>query len=774
MKKKFDVTGMMCAACQANVGRAVSRLEGVSSVNVSLLAKNMVVDFDENVVGDEDIIKSVVEIGYGCSVFVNESIKKIQEKRAKTLKKQRNKLILSIILLLCLIVFSMGPMIVGYPKMDDPNYSLITFLDITIQFLFLTPIIILNWHHFSSGYKSLVKLHPNMDALVALGSTVSVLYGIYAYTMVIVGWASGNHSMVMDHSMNIYIESAAMIPTFISLGKYFEAKATQKTTASIAGLMALTPETAFLMKDGEPIEVPTESLQEGDLVLVKPGQSIPTDGVIKEGYSNLDESAITGESAPVYKTIGDKVIGSTVNKEGSFVFEVTSVGRDTTIAKIIALVEEASESKAPIARLADKISLVFVPSVIGVSLLTFTIWMILSGLGVVGSASPDVNLSVQLAVSVLVISCPCALGLATPVAIMVGTGKGAENGILIKSAEAFERIEKVDYVLFDKTGTLTQGQMMLKKIIPYGVEEDELLTKAASLESKSEHPLSKAIVEKANERQLVISIPSDFEYVPGKGVHGDGLSIGNRALMQHFGIDLSPAVDDFEELSNQGLTVLYCAQRGKLVGLFALGDTPKATAKETIAELKRLNKRVAILTGDNSLTAKTVAEELGVDEFYAEILPGDKESIVATLQGKGHIVAMVGDGINDAPALTKADVGIAIGAGTDVAIESSDIVLVKNDPLDVVAAMKLSHRVVKTIKENLAWAFFYNILLIPLAAGILYGVSVVPNWFTGSQEHLVLTPMIASIAMSLSSVTVVLNALRLRIFKIERMKKEDE
>ncbi|MCR5490631.1 MAG: heavy metal translocating P-type ATPase [Bacilli bacterium] len=774
MKKKFEVNGMMCAACQANVDRAVSKLDGVNTVNVSLLAKNMVVDFDEEKVDDQTIIGAVTSAGYGCDIFVNESVRKIQEKRAKALRVRRNKLILSLILLVCLMVFSMGPMLVNYPAMDDPNYELIIFLDVTIQFLFLFPIVILNWHHFTSGYKSLIKLHPNMDALVALGSTASTIYGLYAYVMIIIGWATGNHQMVMDYAMNIYIESAAMIPVFISLGKYFEAKATQKTTSSIANLMALTPETALLMKNGEPVEVATETLQEDDLVMVKPGQSVPTDGIIVEGYSSIDESSLTGESMPVYKTVGDKVIGATINKEGNIVFRVTSVGKDTTIGKIVSLVEQASESKAPIARLADRISLVFVPSVIGISLITFTIWMILTGLGLAGSAHPDVNLAFQLAVSVLVISCPCALGLATPVAIMVGTGKGAENGILIKSAEAFERMEKIDYVLFDKTGTLTAGKMSLQEIVVLSGSEEELISKAAALESRSEHPLSKAVVEYAKSKELKFDEPDQFDYVPGQGVSSDDLIIGNALLMSNNQIDVAGAAAKFDEMSKKGLTVLYVAEGGKLVGLLGIGDTLKENSYDAIATLQKMGKKVAILTGDNKITAAAIAEKLNVDKIYSEILPGDKEEIAAALQKEGHSVAMVGDGINDAPALMKADVGIAIGAGTDVAIESSEIILVRNDPKDVVGAIELSHKVVKNIKENLSWAFFYNILLIPLAAGALYAIKVPPNWFTGSQEHLVLTPMIGSLTMSMSSITVVLNALRLRFFKTKIIKNKEE
>ena len=461
MKKKYEVNGMMCAACQAHVDKAVRALDGVNNVNVSLLAKNMVVEYDESKVDDDKIIHAVSSAGYSACVFVNESIKQIQEKRKKALQKQLTKLLISIALLIGLMVFSMGPMIPYFMEKIDAlvntNRSLYYFImifNIVMQFVFLIPIIILNWHHYRSGYKSLFSLKPNMDALVALGSTASTLYGLYILGMIIYGTTIDNPDLVMSYSMNIYIESAAMIPVFISLGKYFEARSTEKTTSSIASLMALTPETDLLVKDDEVIEVVTESLNEGDIVLVKPGQSIPTDGYIVEGYTNVDESALTGESLPVYKTIGDKVIGATINQEGSFKYKVTEVGKDSTMGKIVTLVEEASSSKAPIARIADRISLFFVPIVIGISILVFILWMIITANG----ASPDINLSLQLAISVLVISCPCALGLATPVAIMVGTGKGAENGILIKNAVSFETLNKTNYVLLDKTGTLTTGK----------------------------------------------------------------------------------------------------------------------------------------------------------------------------------------------------------------------------------------------------------------------------------------------------------------------------
>jgi len=774
MKKKYDVSGMMCAACQANVTRAVAKIEGVENVNVSLLGKNMVVDYDEQRVNDQTIIDSVVSAGYGCSIYVNQSIRQIQEKRNRALKKTRNSLIASLLLLLALMVFSMGPMIPPVMKAIDesPQMSLICVLNVSAQILFLIPIVYLNRKHYSSGLRALFKGHPNMDSLVALGSLVSIAYGLYIYVAMIVAHVQGNASQVMAHSMNIYFESAAMIPVFISLGKFFEAKATNKTTASIASMMALTPDTAFVIRDGKEIEIQTEELHEDDRVLVKPGMSIPADGIIEEGYGNVDQSALSGESLPVYKKKGDKVAAGTINTDGSFVFRVTGVGKDTTISKIVELVEEASDSKAPMARLADRISAIFVPTVIGISLFTFALWMLLSGLGVVGSARPDVNLSIQLAVSVLVISCPCALGLATPVAIMVGTGKGAENGILIKSAEAFERVQKVDLVLFDKTGTLTKGEMSLQEVVLYGPSEEEIVSLASSLECQSEHPLSKAIVKYAQAKGIKFERSKEFVNVPGKGVVGNEIVIGNKALMGERNIALEDASADFERLSQKGFTVLYFAQNGILKGLFAVGDSLKENAAVTIKTLQKMGKKVAIVTGDNAITAKAIADELGVDDVYAEVLPGAKEEIVFTAQKEGLKVAFVGDGINDAPALTKADVGIAIGAGTEVALESSDIILARNDPWDVVAGVALSNKVVANIKENLTWAFCYNAFLIPLAAGAFYGISVSPNWFTGSQAHLVLTPMIGSLAMSLSSVTVVLNALRLRRFKFVQ-KKED-
>ncbi|MBO4737314.1 MAG: copper-translocating P-type ATPase [Bacilli bacterium] len=764
MKKKYNVTGMMCAACQANVDHAVCKIDGVNSVNVSLLANNMVVDFDESKVSDETIIQAVTKVGYGASPFVNESLKKIQEKKKKELRARFTRLIVSLSLLVLLMVVSMGGMMVHeyahWPSMDDPNFSLIAFIEVTLQILILVPIIIINFNYFTSGFKSLFKLHPNMNSLIALGSSISLLYSLYSYAMMIVGWVNNDVSQVMVHFMNLYFEAAAMILVFVSIGKYFEKRATSKTTESITDLMALTPDTAYVLRNGEEVEVQTESLMLDDLVVVKPGQSIPTDGIIVDGYGDIDESTITGESLPIHKAKGDKVIGATINKNGSFTFKVTSVGKDTTISQIIGLVEKASESKAPMARLADKISLIFVPTVIGLSIITFVVWMILTNLNIVPVAATrtPLSLSLRFAITVLVISCPCALGLATPVAIMVGTGKGAENGILIKSAEAFERLEKVDYVLFDKTGTLTKGETSVRGIKVYEGDEPSLLKVAAAVEAYSEHPLSKAVVTEAKKRGIEYSLSKSFEYISGEGVEGDETVIGNASLMKEKGIDIAKAETDFLSFSKQGWTPLYVAKDKLVIGLVAIGDEVKENSRFAIKSLQNLGKKVFIVTGDNKITAQAIADSLGVNDVYSEVLPGDKEAIVSKLQEDGHKVAFIGDGVNDAPALTKADIGIAIGAGSDIAIDSADIILVRSDPLDVVSAIELSHKVVLNIKENLGWAFFYNLLLIPLAAGVLY-------------PYVIMQPMYGSIAMSISSVTVVLNALRLRLFKRKAIKK---
>ena len=759
MKRKYNVTGMMCAACQANVTRAVCKVDGVKEANVSLLANNMVVEFDEQKASDEQIISAVKNAGYGASIFVNESIKKIQQKRERELHNRLVRLLVSLGLLVVLMVVSMGGMLLheygnGFMSASDPNFVTEALISVALQFAFFIPIAILQFHYFVSGFKSLFKLHPNMNSLIALGSTLSLLYSVFGYLMMIVGAVQGNHEAVHMYWMNMYVESAAMILVFVSIGKYFEKKATNKTTASIADMMALTPDTAYLVVGDEVKEVLTDTLQVDDIVMVKPGLSIPTDGVIIEGSGNIDESAITGESLPVHKTAGDKVIGATINRNGSFRFKVTSVGKDTTISQIIGLVEEASESKAPIARLADRISLIFVPAVIGLSIVTFAIWMILFETGTVATPtnSNAVSMSLRFAITVLVISCPCALGLATPVAIMVGTGKGAENGILIKSAEAFERLEKIGLVLFDKTGTLTKGEMSVVDSRVFHGGAAEAIQMAASLEQYSEHSISNAFLTLAKERGLDLFAVPGFEDVPGKGIQGNDYAIGNRLLMEGLGVEVGFADEDFNRLSEQGLTVVYFAKGKELVAIFAVGDPIKESTKTGLETLKNQGKKISIVTGDNKKTAQAIANQLGIDDLFAEVLPKDKADIVKKLQEQGKKVAFVGDGVNDAPALTQADVGIAIGAGVDVAIDAADIVLVKSDVSDVAAALRLSHKVVMNIKENLLWAFLYNVLLIPLAAGVAY-------------PYVSMQPMYGSIAMSISSVTVVLNALRLRFFK---------
>lgn len=763
MKRKYNVNGMMCAACQANVTRVVSHLEGVKSCNVSLLAKNMVVEFDENILDDDKIINAVKSIGYDASIFVIETLKHIQEKRKKELHTRLVKLLTSLIFLILLMIDSMVLMMfIKWPSMDQQGYGVITLIETLVQIVLLLPIIIINFHYFTSGFKALFKGHPNMNSLIALGSSISILYSLFATSMVIYGVSLGGdmgeagHEIVMTYSMNLYFESAGMILVFVSIGKYFELKATNKTSESIASLLALTPDTSHIVKNGEIVEIATENLQVDDIVFVKPGESIPTDGIISYGFANIDESAITGESIPIYKTLGDKVIGGTINTDSSFQFKVTSVGKDTTIAQIISLVEEASESKAPIARLADKIASIFVPTVILIAICVFTIWMCIfnfANIALPSGYSSSLSASLNYAITVLVVSCPCALGLATPVAIMVGTGKGAENGILIKSATAFEQLKKVDYVLFDKTGTITNGEMSFVDMKTYGVHENDILQKVASIEFYSEHPLSKAIVSESKKRNLELSEIKDFISIPGKGVRGNNYLIGNKTLMDENNISVTHLENDFNEFANQGLITLFVAKDNEVIALIAIGDTIKDNAFKTIELLKKQHKNVAIVTGDNEKTASFVAKKLGIDRVFAQALPNEKEAIIQQLQKEGHIVAFIGDGINDAPALTRADIGIAIGAGSDIALESADIILVRSNPLDVISAIELSQKVVRNIKENLAWAFIYNILLIPLAAGILTPLNVV------------MTPMYGSLAMSLSSVTVVLNALRLRLYK---------
>ncbi len=608
----------------------------------------------------------------------------------------------------------------------------------------------INDKYYKVGFKTLLHGAPNMDSLIAVGSIAAVIYGVFAIYQIGWGLGHGDMALVAKYHMDLYFESAGMILTLITLGKFLETRSKGKTSEAITRLMDLAPKTASVLRDGGEVEIPVEEVRVGDRIVVRPGQSIPVDGVIVEGASAVDESALTGESLPVDKGVGDKVAAASINRSGSFTFEALRVGEDTTLAQMIRLVEEAASSKAPIAKLADKVSGVFVPVVMAIALVTAVVWLIATG---------NVTQALTAGVAVLVISCPCALGLATPVAIMVGTGKGAENGILVKSAEALETLHTIDTIVLDKTGTLTQGKPQVTDVLPAeGLTENALLGIAACLEAPSEHPLGAAIVEEAAARQLPKQPVEGFEAVHGRGVRaelaGRACLAGNRAMMEEAGIGLDAWLPQAEALANQGKTPLYFARGETLLGVIAVADTPKATSKDAVAAFRSLGIDVIMLTGDNRRTADAIGRELGVSEVMAEVLPQDKERKIAELQSQGKKVAMAGDGVNDAPALARADVGLAIGAGTDVAIESADIVLMKSDLMDAAAAVELSRATIRNIKQNLFWAFFYNTLGIPLAAGVFFPLL---QWQ--------LNPMFAAAAMSLSSVTVVSNALRLRLFK---------
>ena len=754
MKQKFNVTGMTCSACSAHVEKAVSKVEGVSSVNVNLLGNSMLVEYDEGKTGSDAIIAAVVEGGYGASL---PSARTSAVPAARTeganmgeeLAHMKRRFLISLCFLIPLFYLAMGHMM-GWPIphfFHDQRNALSFAL---LQFLLVLPIMYVNDKYYKVGFKTLWKRSPNMDALIALGSAAAVVYGVAAIFQIGYGLGHGDMARVEKWSMDLYFESAGMILTLITLGKFLETRSKGKTSEAITRLMDLAPKTATVRRDGAEVEIPVEDVLVGDLVVVRPGERIPVDGEVTEGRSSVDESALTGESLPVEKGPGDKVAAAAINKSGSFTFKALRVGEDTTLAQMIRLVDEAASSKAPIAKLADRVAGVFVPAVICIAVATAVIWFI---------ATRSIERALTAGVAVLVISCPCALGLATPVAIMVGTGKGAENGILIKSAEALETLHTVKTVVLDKTGTLTQGKPVVTDCYPNeGATTEELLCVAASLEHPSEHPLADAIVAEAGARNIPLVPVTDFEAVPGRGVraslHGAAALAGNRAMLEEAGVPLEGFDLIAGELSKAGKTPLYFAENGKLLGVVAVADTPKPTSAAAVAGFQALGIDVVMLTGDNQRTAEAVGRELGVTQVIAEVLPQDKERHVAALQEGGRRVAMVGDGINDAPALARADVGLAIGAGTDVAIESADIVLMKSDLLDAVNAVRLSKAVIRNIKQNLFWAFIYNIIGIPLAAGVWYPLF-----------HMQLNPMFAAAAMSLSSVCVVSNALRLKLFK---------
>ena len=748
MKQKFIVTGMTCAACSARVEKVTNALEGMNNAQVNLLAGTMVAEYDENVCTQEAIINAVTAAGYGASLpdTKEKGRETAKDPAEDALKEMRYRITVSFCFLIPLMYVTMGHMI-GLPLphvFHDPAYALIPAFT---QFLLTLPVVIVNRVYYIRGLKSLVHRAPNMDSLIAVGSGAALLYGIAALYAIAYGLGSGDIELAAQYAGDLYFESAAMILTLVTLGKYFETRAKSRTGQAIARLMELAPQSAVVRRGGAEITVPIEQVVLGDLVVVKPGASIPVDGVVMEGNSSVDESALTGESIPVVKQPGDRVAAATINKNGYFVFRADKIGEDTTLSQIIRLVEEAGASKAPISRLADKIAGVFVPVVMCIALAACIIWLI---------AGQTFEFALTIGVAVLVISCPCALGLATPVAIMVGTGRAAEQGILFKSAEALETLHKVDAVVIDKTGTLTEGKPAVTDIAPVSGTDTALLEIAAALEQPSEHPLAEAILKKAEERNIAPLSVSGFQAVSGRGVTGvlDGVRYfaGNLAYLTENGIVLSS--DPAERYACQGKTALLFASSAEFLGVIAVQDVPKLTSRDAVAAFSRLGKEVWMLTGDHTTTANAIADDLGIVHVVPEVLPGDKLSHIRMLQQRGKRVLMIGDGINDAPALTQADVGMAIGAGTDVAVESADVVLMRSDLMDAVGAIELSNAVIRNIKMNLFWAFFYNSLGIPVAAGVLYPLI-----------GLKLSPMIGSLAMSCSSVSVVLNALRLRLFK---------
>ena len=779
MKERFDVTGMTCSACSSHVEKSVSKLTGVENVSVNLLTNSMQVEFDENKLDTAGIIKAVEDAGYGAAVKdehaksgaktsgqsgsqENNGLSAVEQ----NVKNMKKRLIVSLIFWIPLMYVSMGHMIYQWLNIPMPPFTM-NFLHgnenaITYaftQFLLLLPILIANQKYFKNGFKTLWHRSPNMDSLIAIGAGAAILYGIFAIYRIGYAMGHGDMAVVHQYAHDLYFESAGTILTLITIGKYLETKSKGKTSEAITKLLNLAPKTVTVVRDGVEQVVDAADVEKGEIFLVKPGESVAVDGIVLEGKSSFDESAITGESIPVPKQEGDTIVSASMNKSGLIRAKATKVGEDTTIAQIIRLVEEASSSKAPIAKMADKIAGVFVPAVITIALITGVIWLI---------SGATFEFAMSTAIAVLVISCPCALGLATPVAIMVGTGKGAENGILIKSGDALETAHQIDTVVLDKTGTITQGKPVVTDIIcaaGKNADKTQLLQIAGSLEKGSEHPLAEAIVNYCLTNNISLEKVTDFNALFGKGIEGTVSGThyyaGNEKMMEEKGISLSTEQkNQIQALAKQGRTPLLFADEKQFLGIVAVADVVKPTSKEAVQKFRDYGIHVIMLTGDNEVTAQAIKEQVGIDEVVAGVLPTQKEEKISALKQAGHKVAMIGDGVNDAPALASADVGIAIGAGTDVAIESADIVLMKNDLLDAVGAVKLSKAVIRNIKENLFWAFFYNSIGIPLAAGVLYPLFQIK-----------LNPMFGAAAMSLSSVCVVSNALRLRWVKLHDAKK---
>lgn len=779
MKERFDVTGMTCSACSSHVEKSVSKLTGVENVSVNLLTNSMQVEFDENKLDTAGIIKAVEDAGYGAAVKdehaksgaktsgqsdsqENSGLSAVEQ----NVKNMKKRLIVSLIFWIPLMYVSMGHMIYQWLNIPMPPFTM-NFLHgnenaITYaftQFLLLLPILIANQKYFKNGFKTLWHRSPNMDSLIAIGAGAAILYGIFAIYRIGYAMGHGDMAVVHQYAHDLYFESAGTILTLITIGKYLETKSKGKTSEAITKLLNLAPKTVTVVRDGVEQVVDAADVEKGEIFLVKPGESVAVDGIVLEGKSSFDESAITGESIPVPKQEGDTIVSASMNKSGLIRAKATKVGEDTTIAQIIRLVEEASSSKAPIAKMADKIAGVFVPTVITIALIAGVIWLI---------SGATFEFAMSTAIAVLVISCPCALGLATPVAIMVGTGKGAENGILIKSGDALETAHQIDTVVLDKTGTITQGKPVVTDIIcaaGKNADKTQLLQIAGSLEKGSEHPLAEAIVNYCVTNNISLEKVTDFNALFGKGIEGTVSGThyyaGNEKMMEEKGISLSTEQKkQIQALAKQGRTPLLFADEKQFLGIVAVADVVKPTSKEAVQKFRDYGIHVIMLTGDNEVTAQAIKEQVGIDEVIAGVLPTQKEEKISALKQAGHKVAMIGDGVNDAPALASADVGIAIGAGTDVAIESADIVLMKNDLLDAVGAVKLSKAVIRNIKENLFWAFFYNSIGIPLAAGVLYPLFQIK-----------LNPMFGAAAMSLSSVCVVSNALRLRWVKLHDAKK---
>lgn len=763
-KELLDITGMSCSACSSRIEKVVGRMEGVEEIAVNLLTNKAQVSYDESKLDTAAIIARIEKLGFGAAVH-QQTNKVVAAKPTNTaateLAEMRRRLVLSLGFTAPLFYLHMGLMY-SWPLLELVKGQENLLLAALVQFFFCLPVVITGYKYFYHGLRNLWNRAPNMDSLIAIGSGAAFVYGLYGLLGLAYAFGHQRLDLIQGFYDALYFESAAMILALITLGKFLEARAKSHTSDALTALMQLRPKTALVERHSVQGEIPLEEVVLGDVLIVKSGASVPVDGRIIEGSGALDESAITGESIPVDKLIGDKVTGGTINKSGYFKMEATAIGSDTTLAKIIALVEEATSSKAPIAKLADKISGVFVPVVIAIAIVAACSWLIFGA---------SWHFALTIAISVLVISCPCALGLATPTAIMVGTGRGAKQGILIKSATALETAHKVDSVVLDKTGTVTEGKPVVTDILPCdGITESELLQTAAALERLSEHPLGHAIVKKAEEEKQASSssnstsevtalVAKDYEALPGRGffatVNGTRYAAGNLLLMEEQGVELSELQEQHQQLAASGKTPLYFAQGSRLLGTIAVADTVKPTSKAAIEKLKAMGLKVIMLTGDNAATAEAIRRQVGLDEAIAQVLPQDKERHVRQMQEHGHVVAMVGDGINDAPALARANVGIAIGAGTDVALEAADMVLIKSDLQDVARAISLSKSVMKNIKENLFWAFIYNTIGIPLATGLLY-----PAF------GLLLNPMLAAAAMSCSSVSVVTNALRLRFIKL--------